>query len=54
MSKLAKEPEKIEVTGAEQETKTRLYWCGTLKSSEKKWYFFGRRGVFSLDRPFNG
>ena len=51
---LAEEPKKIEVTGAEQEAKTRLHRCGTLESSEKKWYFFGRRGGFSVDSPFNG
>jgi hypothetical protein len=40
--------------GAEQEAKTRLRWCESERTSEKRMYFFGGRGVFSLDLPFNG
>jgi len=44
-----------EITGAKKgDNKARLCWCESERTSEKKMYFFGGRGIFSLDRPFNG
>jgi hypothetical protein len=44
-----------EITGAKKgDNKARLCWCESKRTSEKKIYFFVGRGVFSLDRPFNG
>jgi len=44
-----------EITGAKKgDNKARLYWRENKRASEKKMYFFVGRGVFSLDRPFNG
>jgi hypothetical protein len=54
MSMLAEEPEKIEVTDAEQEAKTRLYWCGRLESSEKNSIFSAEEVFFLLTYPLMG
>jgi len=44
-----------EITGAKKgDNKVRLCWCESERTIEKRCIFFGGRGVFSFDLPFNG